>query len=93
MRLFFPFLKNKGFPYPYIFQYILFLYSPANVLHSEHLTEHLVAARILDKDMKFINENYTIFEAKFPDLGFVDFIGFIIDRGVEALKEKRLVNT
>jgi len=43
--------------------------------------------------MEFINENYPVFEAEFPDLEFVDFIGFIIDRGVEALKEKRLENT
>jgi hypothetical protein len=57
------------------------------------LTEHLVAARISEKDMEFINENYPVFEAEFPDLEFVDFIGFIIDRGVEALKEKRLENT
>jgi hypothetical protein len=57
------------------------------------LTEHFVAARISDKDMKFIDENYQIFEAEFPGLEFEDFIGVIIGLGVEALKEKRLVNT
>ena len=54
---------------------------------------HIIAARISDKDLKFINENYPVFEAEFPDLEFVDFVGFIVDRGVEALNEKRLVYT
>jgi hypothetical protein len=70
----------------------LFLFS-RQYLCGDHLTEYLIAARISDKDMKFINENYPVFEAKFPDLEFIDFIGFIIDRGVEALKEKRTMNT
>jgi hypothetical protein len=54
---------------------------------------HIIAARISDKDLEFINENYLVFEAEFPDLEFVDFVGLIIDLGVEALKKKRLVDT
>jgi hypothetical protein len=47
---------------------------------------NIVTARVSDKDMKFINENYPVFEAEFPDLEFEDFIGIFIHQGIQAMK-------
>lgn len=52
------------------------------------MTKHVVLARVTDTDSAFIDANYPIFKLKFPDLTFEDFIGVVINAGVEVLKAK-----
>lgn len=54
----------------------------------DNMTKHVVLARVTDTDSAFIDKNYPIFKLKFPDLTFEDFIGVVINAGVEVLKTK-----
>ena len=52
------------------------------------MTKHVVLARVTDKDSAFIDANYPKFKLEFPDLTFEDFIGVVINVGVEVMKAK-----
>jgi hypothetical protein len=54
----------------------------------DYVTKHVVLARVTDTDSAFIDTNYPIFKLKFPDLTFEDFVGVVINAGVEVLKAK-----
>lgn len=57
-------------------------------LCDDNMTKHVVLARVTDTDSAFIDKNYPVFKLKFPDLTFEDFIGVVINAGVEVLKAK-----
>jgi hypothetical protein len=57
------------------------------------MSDIAISARVTEKDMEFLNANYSKYKELFPDLDFETYVGVVIHQGIRVLKEEPSENT
>jgi hypothetical protein len=57
------------------------------------MSKIIISASVTEKDNDFLNASYPKYKELYPTLTFEEFVGVVINQGIEAMEDESPANT